>query len=65
MKHLSSNLFFLTFLSEGTVFDGQFNWGGFLQKGNGGAQRSAWSGWKSDCKGKRISRLNSEGDHPN
>ena len=24
-----------------TVFGGQFNWGGFLQKGNGGAQRSA------------------------
>ena len=27
-----------------TVLGGQFNWGGFLQKSNGGAQRSAYSG---------------------
>ena len=27
-----------------TVSGGQFNWGGFLQKSNGGAQRLAYSG---------------------
>ena len=31
-----------------TVIGGQFNWGGFLQKSNGGAQRLAYSGWKSE-----------------
>ena len=29
---------------RGTVLGGQFNWGGFLQKSNGGAQWSAYSG---------------------
>ena len=38
-----------------TVFGGQFNWGGLLQKGNGVAQRLASSGWKSEVKCKRIS----------
>ncbi len=37
---------------------GQFDWGGRLLKGNGGAQRSAQRVWKprKECKG--ISRLN-------
>ena len=38
-----------------TVSGGQFDWGGRLPKGNGGAQRFPQSGWKSDveCKGRR------------
>ena len=41
-------------LSE-TVSDGQFDWGGRLLKGNGGAQRFPQNGWKSfaECKGIR------------
>ena len=40
---------------DGTVSDGQFDWGGRLLKGNGGAQRFPQNGWKSfaECKGKR------------
>ena len=46
----------------GTVSGGQFDWGGRLLKGNGGAQRFAQSGWKSDeeCKGR--SELDCETD---
>ena len=42
-------------LYEGTVFGGQFSWGGCLLKGNGGAQRSPQGGWKSpkECIGIR------------
>ena len=38
-----------------TVSDGQFDWGGRLPKGNGGAQRFSQYGRKSyvECKGKR------------
>ena len=38
-----------------TVSDGQFDWGGRLLKGNGGAQRFPQNGWKSfaECKGIR------------
>ena len=45
---------------RGTVLGGQFDWGGLLQKRNGGVQRSAQRGWQSrfECKG--ISRLNCE-----
>ncbi|GED66293.1 hypothetical protein KZO01_27460 [Kurthia zopfii] len=34
---------------------GQFDWGGRLLKGNGGAQRFPQNGWKSfvECKGTR------------
>ena len=41
-------------LSE-TVSDGQFDWGGRLLKGNGGAQRFPQVGWKStaECNGRR------------
>ncbi len=40
---------------ERTVSGGQFDWGGRLQKGNGGVQRFLQTGWKSvaECKGKR------------
>ena len=38
-----------------TVSGGQFDWGGRLLKGNGGAQRFPQRGWKScaECKGIR------------
>ena len=38
-----------------TVSGGQFDWGGRLLKGNGGAQRFPQNGWKSfaECKGTR------------
>ena len=38
-----------------TVSGGQFDWGGRLLKGNGGAQGSPQNGWKSfiECKGIR------------
>src|SRR5579885_558433 len=42
-------------LSEiGTVSGGQFDWGGRLPNGNGGAQRCPQAGWKSavECKGR-------------
>ena len=41
--------------STETVSDGQFDWGGRLLKGNGGAQRFPQNGWKSfaECKGIR------------
>ena len=39
----------------GTLSVGQFDWGGRLLKGNGGAQRFPQNGWKSfiECKGIR------------
>ena len=39
----------------GTVSGGQFDWGGRLQKSNGGAQRFPQCGWQSreECKGRR------------
>ena len=42
-------------LTERTVSGGQFDWGGRLLKGNGGAQRFPQAGWKSadECKGRR------------
>ena len=38
-----------------TVLDGQFDWGGRLRKGIGGAQRFPQNGWKpfEECKGRR------------
>ena len=40
---------------HGTLLGGQFDWGGRLLKGNGGAQRFPQRGWKSreECKGRR------------
>ena len=40
---------------ERTMPGGQFDWGGRLLKGNGGAQRFPQNGWKSfvECKGRR------------
>ena len=40
---------------HGTLLGGQFDWGGRLQKSNGGAQRFPQNGRKSfeECKGRR------------
>ena len=51
-----SNL--LPLSGRGTMSDGQFDWGGRLQKSNGGVQRSAQRGRKSRNEYKRKSRLN-------
>ena len=46
----------------GTMVGRRFDWGGRLQKSNGGARRSPRGGWKSsyECKGTR--RLDCERD---
>ena len=46
----------------GTMVGRRFDWGGRLQKSNGGARRSPRGGWKSsyECKGTR--RLDCETD---
>ena len=49
-------------LSE-TVSDGQFDWGGRLLKGNGGAQRFPQNGWKSFAECKGIRELDCERDN--
>ena len=45
---------------RGTVLGGQFDWGGLLQKSNGGAQRYTQRGWQSRKEHKGISVLNCE-----
>ena len=47
---------------RGTLLDGQFDWGGRLQKSNGGAQRFVQHGWKSCTECKRINEPNCEND---
>ena len=47
---------------RGTLLGGQFDWGGRLQKGNGGAQRFAQHGWKPCVECKRKSEPNCETD---
>ena len=47
---------------QGTVSGGQFDWGGRLLKGNGGAQRFAQYGWKSCAECKGTSELDCETD---
>ncbi len=48
----------------GTASGGQFDWGGRLLKGNGGAQRFPQAGWKSafECIG--IRELDCKADTP-
>jgi len=48
--------------TSGTVSGGQFDWGGRLRKGNGGAQRLAQMEWEpiAECKGR--SQLDCETD---
>ena len=43
---------------HGTLLGGQFDWGGRLQKSNGGAQRFPQRGWKSRVECKGIRELN-------
>ena len=45
---------------RGTLSGGQFDWGGRLQKSNGGVQRLAQRGRKSRNEYKRISQPNCE-----
>ena len=54
MRYHSSLIAILTFI-KGTLSGRQFDWGGRLQKSNGGAQRSPQAGWKSvlECIGIR------------
>ena len=47
---------------RGTLSGGQFDWGGRLQKSNGGVQRSTQRGRKSCIECKRISQLDCETD---
>ena len=47
---------------RGTLLGGQFDWGGRLPKGNGGAQRFVQHGRKSCSECKRISQPNCETD---
>ena len=47
---------------RGTLLGGQFDWGGRLQKSNGGAQRLAQHGRKSCIECKRKSQLDCETD---
>ena len=47
---------------DGTLLDGQFDWGGRLLKCNGGAQRLAQHGRKSCIECKRINEPNCETD---
>ncbi len=55
MKYRSSMFPALTPYNRGTLPGGQFDWGGRLLKGNGGAQRFPQGGWKSptECIGIR------------
>ncbi len=67
MKYQPDGVLALTGVCEatrGTVAGGQFDWGGRLQKRNGGAQRLAQAEWKpaAECKGK--SQLDCKADAP-
>ncbi len=48
-----------------TAPGGQFDWGGRLPKGNGGAQRSPQAGWKSAFERIGIRGLDCEAHKPN
>ena len=47
---------------RGTVLGGQFIWGGFLPKSNGGVPRHPQRGWQSRVERKGIWVLNCETD---
>ena len=47
---------------QGTVSVGQFDWGGLLQKSNGGVQRYPQPGWQSGVERKGRSVLDCETD---
>ena len=59
LKYHPDHIWNLTSTSEswrGTVTAGQFDWGGLLQKSNGGAQWYPQPGWQSgiERKGRRV-----------
>ena len=61
----SCNMKVLTCTREsgwGTLSGGQFDWGGRLLKGNGGARRFTQNGWKSFVERKRRSELDCKTD---
>jgi hypothetical protein len=67
VKYHSCAIWVLTRLRESgakTVVIGQFDWGGLLQKSNGGVQRYPQPGWQSGKERKRIRVLDCEGDSP-
>ena len=47
----------------GTMSGGEFDWGGRLRKGIGGAQRFPQNGWKpfEECKGRRELDCDTDG----
>ena len=48
---------------QGTMSGGEFDWGGRLRKGIGGAQRFPQNGWKpfEECKGRRELDCDTDG----
>jgi hypothetical protein len=65
VKYHSGHVRILTRTREsdsGTVFGGQFIWGGFLPKSNGGVPRHPQRGWQSRVERKGIWVLNCETD---
>ena len=68
VRYHSSRARILTLTRESgskTVSGGQFDWGGRLLKGNGGAQRFAQAGWKSVDECKSRSKLDCETNKSN
>ena len=61
LMYRSSNRIWQT--HNGTVSGGQFDWGGRLRKGIGGAQRFPQNGWKpfEECKGRRELDCDTDG----
>ncbi len=65
VKYHPSNIGILTPYHESgrkTVLGGQFAWGGFLLKSNGGVQRYPQRGWQSRVERKGIRMLDCETD---
>jgi len=48
---------------RGTVSGGQFDWGGLLLKGNGGAPRLPQCGWQSHVEDKARRELDCESEN--
>ncbi len=48
--------------ARGTVPGGQFDWGGFLLKSNGGVQRFPQCGWQSHVEHKGVRELDCENE---
>ena len=60
LKYRSFIFLALTQQKLRTLPGGQFDWGGRLLKGNGGAQRFSQSGWQSDVECNGTRELNCE-----